>query len=171
MPVLKVMLAASIVAIVALGTAAASASHYPRKLAPWSQLAQATETPRDETGGRAPAEVTTAVLEPQDVKSVLGRQVRSSVGEDMGRVVNVVVDRSGQVRAAIIDFGGFLGVGNRKIAIDWNALHHFATAEDDHITLDLTRDQVKAAPEYKDGRPVVLIGTAESLPQSYPASE
>jgi hypothetical protein len=170
MPVLKVMLAASIVAI-ALGTAAASASHYPRKLAPWSQLAQATETPRDETGGRAPAEVTTTVLEQQDVKSVLGRQVRSSVGEDMGRVVNVVVDRSGQVRAAIIDFGGFLGVGNRKIAIDWNALHHFATAEDDHITLDLTRDQVKAAPEYKDGRPVVLIGTAESLPQSYPASE
>ena len=88
MPVLKVMLAASIVAIVALGTAAASASHYPRKLAPWSQLAQATETPRDETGGPAPAEVTTAVLEQQDVKSVMGRQVRSNVGEDMGRVVN-----------------------------------------------------------------------------------
>jgi PRC-barrel domain len=54
----------------------------------------------------------------------------------------VVVDRSGQVRAAIIDFGGFLGIGNRKIAIDWNALHHFATPEDDRITLDLTRDQV-----------------------------
>jgi hypothetical protein len=36
----------------------------------------------------------------------------------MGRVVNVVVDQSGQVRAAIIDFGGFLGVGNRKIAVD-----------------------------------------------------
>ena len=104
-----IMLAASIVAIVTLGTAAASASHYPRKLAPWSQLAQATETPRDETRGGAPAEVTTAVLEQQDVKSVLGRQVRSSVGEDMGRVVNVVVDRSGQVRAAIVDFGGFLG--------------------------------------------------------------
>ena len=159
--VLKVMLAASIVAIVALGTAAASASHYPRKLAPWSQLAQATETPRDETGGPAPAEVTTAVLEQQDVKSVLGRQVRSNVGEDMGRVVNVVVDRSGQVRAAIIDFGGFLGIGNRKIAIDWNALHHFATPEDDRITLDLTRDQVKAAPEYKDGGPLVVITTSD----------
>jgi sporulation protein YlmC with PRC-barrel domain len=45
--------------------------------------------------------VATAVLEQQDVKSVLGRQVRSITGEDMGRVVNVVVDRSGQVRAAI----------------------------------------------------------------------
>jgi hypothetical protein len=72
---------------------------------------------------------------------------------------------------AIIDFGGFLGVGNRKIAIDWNALHFRTPAsEDNRITLDLTRDQVKATPEYREGRPLVVIGTAESL-QSYPASE
>ena len=60
-----------------------------------------------------------------------------------------------------IDFGGFLGVGTRKIAVDWNALH-FAPAgsKDDRITLELTRDQVKAAPEYKDGRPLVMLGTA-----------
>ena len=116
------MLTAGIVATVTMGTAVAPAAHYPRKLAPpWPQLAQTTETPRDETGGGAPAEVTTAVLEQHD--AVLGRQVRSIAGEDMGRVVNVVVDQSGQVRAAIIDFGGFLGVGNRKIAVDWNALH------------------------------------------------
>jgi len=57
------MLTAGIVATVTMGTAVAPAAHYPRKLAPWSQLAQATETPRDETGGPAPAEVTTAVLE------------------------------------------------------------------------------------------------------------
>ena len=89
----------------------------------------------------------------------------------MGRVVNVIVDRTGQVRAAVIDFGGFLGVGNRKIAIDWSALH-FATAanKDDRITLDLARDQVKAAPEYKDGHPLVVFGTAEGV-QSSPSSD
>jgi hypothetical protein len=161
-----ITLTAAIVATVALGTAVASAANYPRS-APLQRLAQAAETSRDETGGWAPAEVTTTVLEQHD--AVLGRQVRSSAGEDMGRVVNVVVDQSGQVRAAIIDFGGFLGVGNRKIAVDWNALH-FALGRKDPIILDLTRDQVKAAPEYKDGRPLVLIGTAETL-QPYPASE
>src|SRR5580704_9582946 len=158
------ILTAGIVATVTMGTAVAPAAHYPRKLAPpWPQLAQTTES-------WAPAEVTTAVLEQHD--AVLGRQVRSIAGEDMGRVVNVVVDQSGQVRAAIIDFGGFLGVGNRKIAVDWNALHFATTAtKDDQITLDLTRDQVKAAPEYKEGRPLVVIGTTESLPPSYPASK
>jgi hypothetical protein len=103
--------------------------------------------------------------------SVLGLRVRSSAGEDMGRIINVVVDGTGHVRAAVIDFGGFLGVGARKIAVDWNALH-FAPAgsKDDRITLELTRDQVKAAPEYKDGRPLVMLGTAESL-QPSPSSE
>jgi hypothetical protein len=83
----------------------------------------------------------------------------------MGRVIDIVVDRSGQVRAAVIDFGGFLGVGNRKVAIDWNALHFAPTGSKyDRITLDLTREQVSAAPEYRDGRPLVVLGAADSLP-------
>jgi hypothetical protein len=52
------------------------------------------------------------VLEQHDV--VLGRQVRSIAGEDMGRVVNVVVDQSGQVRAAIIDFGASWGLATAR---------------------------------------------------------
>ena len=58
----------------------------------------------------------------------------------------------------------FLGVGNRRIAVDWDALHFAtATSKDDHITLDLTRDQVKAAPEYKDKQSVVVLGAAGGL--------
>ena len=51
------------------------------------------------------------VLNKHEVQGVLGRDVRSPTDENMGRVVDVLVDREGQVRAAIIDFGGFLGVG------------------------------------------------------------
>jgi sporulation protein YlmC with PRC-barrel domain len=151
----------SAVAAVTLGTAAAAADNYSRKLAPWGQLTQATEKPPGETAGWAPADVATAVLKQQDVKSVLGRQVRSITGEDMGRVVNVVVDRSGQVRAAIIDFGGFLGIGNRKIAIDWNALHHFATPEDDRITLDLHARPGEGGPRIQRWGPLVVITTSD----------
>jgi hypothetical protein len=85
----------------------------------------------------------------------------------MGRIVDVLVDRQGRVRAAVIDFGGFLGVGSRKIAVDWNALD-FADSKRDFITLALTRDQVKAAPEYKDKQAVVVLGAAGGL-QSFPS--
>jgi hypothetical protein len=95
---------------------------------------------------------------------VLGREVRSPTNEDMGRIVDVIVDRAGQVRAAVIDFGGFLGVGSRKIVVDWNALHFGLVAnKSDSITLELTKDQVTAAPEYKEDTPVVVLGASGSL--------
>jgi len=114
---------------------------------------------------RAGQDVAATVLDKQDVQGILGRQVLSSTGEDMGRVIDIVVDRSGQVRAAVIDFGGFLGVGNRKVAIDWNALHFAPTGSRyDRVTLDLTRAQVSAAPEYRDGAPLVVLGAADGMP-------
>ena len=107
------------------------------------------------------------MLDKHLILGVLGKDVKSAKNEDMGRIVDVIVDRSGQTVAAIIDFGGFLGVGSRRIAVAWDALH-FAP-ESDQITLDLTRDQVKAAPEYKEGQPVVVLGpsgSAEPMPDN-----
>jgi hypothetical protein len=90
--------------------------------------------------------------------------VRSPTEEDMGRIVDVIVDRTGQVRAAVIDFGGFLGVGSRKIVVDWNALHFAQIAnKGESITLELTKDQVKAAPEYKEDASIVVLGASGAL--------
>jgi PRC-barrel domain len=112
---------------------------------------------------------TKSVLDKRYILGVLGKDVKSAKGEDMGRIVDVIVDWSGQTRAAIIDFGGFLGVGSRRIAVDWNALHFEPQQKGDQITLDLTRDQVKAAPEYKEDKPVVVLGpsgAAEPIPDN-----
>jgi hypothetical protein len=104
------------------------------------------------------------ILNKHEVEGVLGREVRSATDENMGRIVDVLVDRSGQMRAAIIDFGGFLGVGSRKIAVEWNALHFPQPGVPGaRIALELTRDQVKAAPEYQDGKPVVVLGALGKL--------
>ena len=104
------------------------------------------------------------ILETQEAQSILGRDVRSLADEDMGRIVDVLVDGEGRVRAAIIDFGGFLGVGNRKIAVDWKALHFVPAAGKRYgVVLELTRDQVKAAPEYKEGKPTVVLGASGNL--------
>jgi len=99
-----------------------------------------------------------------DAHGVLGRDVRSAAGEEMGHIVDVIVDRSGTVRAAVIDFGGFLGVGSRKIVVDWKALRFGGVADKgDSVTLELTKDQVKAAPEYKEDRPIVVLGASGVL--------
>ena len=104
------------------------------------------------------------IIGARDAHGVLGREVRSAADENMGRIVDVIVDRSGTVRAAVIDFGGFLGVGSRKIVVDWNALHFGRVAnKSDSITLELTKEQVTAAPEYKEDTPIVVLGASGSL--------
>jgi len=104
------------------------------------------------------------VLNNHEVQGILGREVRSATNENMGRIVDVLVDRSGQVRAAIIDFGGFLGVGSRKIAVDWNALHFPSPDKSGApITLELGRAQVASAPQYQEGKPVVILGALGKL--------
>ena len=105
------------------------------------------------------------ILGSKQAEGVLGKEVRSSADENMGRIVDVIVDKAGGVRAAVIDFGGFLGVGSRRIAVDWNALSFTppVDARRDVVTVELTRDQVKAAPEYKDKQTVVVLGPAGAL--------
>jgi hypothetical protein len=100
-----------------------------------------------------------SILLSQEIQGALGKEVRSGTGENLGRIVDVLVDKDGQVRAALIDFGGFLGVGTRKIVVDWAALHFAPADQRDPVTLDLTRDQLNAAPEYKPGQPVVVLGS------------
>ena len=112
----------------------------------------------------APPPPSVTIIGASEAHGVLGRDVRGPKDEDMGRIVDVIVDRQGMVRAAVIDFGGFLGVGSRKIVVDWNALHFGRIAnKSDSITLELTKEQVMAAPEYKEGTPIVVLGAAGSL--------
>ena len=111
------------------------------------------------------------VLDDQEVSAILGKSVRSNAGEDMGRIVDVIVGRDGRIHAAIIDFGGLLGIGTRKIAVDWKALDFAPVGKPGTITLELTGNQVRLAPQYKRGEPLVVVGTASGAPAARAAAE
>lgn len=113
-----------------------------------------------ETPAPAASGTPSAVLTKDKAQAILGKPVTSTAGENMGRIVDVIVDKAGKPRAAIIDFGGFLGVGSREIAVDWTALHFSPAGQTERITLDLTRDQVKSAPQYQKGKPIVVLGAS-----------
>lgn len=117
-------------------------------------------TPASETSPGTPA----VVIDDKKISTILGKGIRGKDGENMGRIVDVLVSQTGQLRAVVIDFGGFLGVGSRKIAVDWNALRFASAGKPDQISLDLTKEQVRVAPEYKDGAPVVILGAPAPPP-------
>jgi hypothetical protein len=135
------------------------------KAAPSPQPKVAAPSPQnDDKTKDEKTSVPATVVDGEQLESVLGIEALSSTGDDMGRIVDIIVDRSGQVRAAIIDFGGFLGVGSRKIAVDWRSLH-FDPKKAGSVVVNLTKDQLRVAPVYKAAEPVVMIGGPEVKPQ------
>jgi hypothetical protein len=134
----------------------AQSADQPAATAPQAPSTETRQEVPSITGDGTPA----TVIDDREVEGILGKSVRSSAGEDMGKIIDVIVKRDGQVRAAVIDFGGFLGVGSRKIAVDWGALSFPPNGAVDHVILNLTRDQVRLAPEYRPGQPVVVLGAA-----------
>src|SRR5580658_1254556 len=96
---------------------------------------------------------------PEDALAILGAPVTAPDGKMIGRLVDVLVDPAGTPEAGVIDVGGFMGVGSRKIAVHWSVLHFAPGNAKQPVTLDLSLDQIKAAPEYRNASkpaPVVL---------------
>lgn len=107
------------------------------------------------------------VMNSQEVESILGKKVRSEAGDDMGRIVDIIADKAGHLRAAIIDFGGFLGVGSKQIAVDWKAIRFTGEkGKSEAAVVNLTRDQLRVAPVYKSGEQIVILGQPSNKDQA-----
>lgn len=80
---------------------------------------------------------------------VEGTDVRRSNGDRVGTIERVMINkRSGQVAYAVMSFGGFLGIGEERRAVPWNALRY--NVELDAYELNVPDDVVRTAPAYRD---------------------
>ncbi|MEW5424087.1 PRC-barrel domain-containing protein [Amorphus sp. 3PC139-8] len=78
---------------------------------------------------------------------IMDTTVTSPGGEIIGSINDLIVDRdSGEMQAAILAVGGFLGFGAKQIAVEWSELEIDFDAN--RISLDLTREEADNAPEY-----------------------
>jgi len=75
---------------------------------------------------------------------LLGERVLDSKGENLGKVEDLAIDfEQGRIRYAILSFGGFLGMGEKRFAVPVQALKRF---DDDRLVLNLDREKLKNAP-------------------------
>jgi hypothetical protein len=90
------------------------------------------------------------------LESLLGREVRTRAEGDSGRIIDLLTDRDGKLQAAVVEMGGFLGIGTRKIAVDWRAFSFDTREQKSFVVLELNREQLRLAPEYTAREPVVV---------------
>jgi sporulation protein YlmC with PRC-barrel domain len=80
----------------------------------------------------------------------IGQPVYNRAGERIGEVDELLVDGSGRVLAAVIGVGGFLGMGERKVAVSYRSFQMTREANGKaRLVADLNMANLKSAPEYK----------------------
>jgi hypothetical protein len=129
----------------------------PITAAPGSAQVPAGSAP---SGSDAAADLP-SVISHNRLDSVLGREVRTRVEEDVGRIVDILADRNSRVQAVVIEFGGFLGIGTRKIAVEWSALSFENDGKRPLVIVDVSRDQLRLAPEYKPNEQPMIVRTSD----------
>jgi sporulation protein YlmC with PRC-barrel domain len=82
---------------------------------------------------------------------VEGTSVYNPAGEKLGSIDDLMIDRySGQVRYAVLEFGGFLGMGTDRYPIPWSMLKYDDGKSGYVVPLDKAR--IEKAPKYTDER-------------------
>jgi hypothetical protein len=89
--------------------------------------------------------------------SILGREITNREG-DSGRVIDVLVDLDGRSGAVVVEFGGFMGIGSRKVVVDWSAVHLVREGNRTAVVVDISREEIRGAAEFKPGEPVSVLG-------------
>ena len=107
-----------------------------------AQMSPTTPPPANPSVATAPATV-----DVMKGTTIIGTDIKNSADETIGEIDDVVVDSDGKIQHVVVSVGGFLGVGTRYVAVPWSDLRFDRGRE--VALLNMTKDQLKAAPEYK----------------------
>jgi sporulation protein YlmC with PRC-barrel domain len=82
--------------------------------------------------------------------ALIGKALFNSQGERLGEINDLVIAEDGAVTAVIVGVGGFLGIGEKDVAVSYDAVSTSRSAESDEVLLivDATAAELEAAPEF-----------------------
>lgn len=83
------------------------------------------------------------------VSDLIGADVVSTGGESIGPVDDVIFDQNGQAVAIVIGVGGFLGLGEKRVAIGWDDVRRSGSSDKMELRIDATRKALSSAPEFE----------------------
>jgi sporulation protein YlmC with PRC-barrel domain len=147
----RIMTTTAVIALLATG-AMAQETTTPATDAP-AMDAPAVETVAPATSTSILATGYTIVDKDNLASEIMGRQVYSSAASDaehIGDVNNLVIGDNGQINAVIIGVGGFLGIGEKNVAVNFSELE-WVTAEDgsERYVLPTTKEALESAPTFE----------------------
>ncbi|SDE34028.1 PRC-barrel domain-containing protein [Limimaricola pyoseonensis] len=103
------------------------------------------------TGGVQLEGYAAATLDDISVEQLSGASVYGAQDENIGEIEDLVVTDTGEVEQAVIGVGGFLGLGEKKVAVNFDDLQLMTNEDgsDIRVYISATEDELKALPEYE----------------------
>jgi sporulation protein YlmC with PRC-barrel domain len=87
------------------------------------------------------------MIQPDQIRAskMIGSAVYDVQNRRIGHVKDLVLDRDGQVASVVVDVGAFLGMGGKYVAVNLRDLK----TDHNRLTLDLTKEQLQQAQDYR----------------------
>ena len=142
------MMVSALALTTSLGAMAADPTATP---ADKDKLQQAQTPPSTPTTPSMPSKPVAGLQTGADAQKLIGRNIKNADDETIGEIKSVHLNADGKVDQVIVGVGGFLGVGEREVAIAWNDLTISDNGE--RVVANMSKDQLKALPEYKYADP------------------
>ncbi len=101
----------------------------------------------------APDRSTMKKIEMTDISAdnLQGKRVYGANNEDIGEISDVLLTQDGKVDAFVVDVGGFLGMGEKAVAIGTQNIDFMSDEDGDLVVFTpFTQEQLKASPEYSE---------------------
>jgi len=146
-----------------MGTTAVCALSLAGLQAQETQIRTDTSLPRTDAGSTTlSVDPSNPISKANKASGLIGMNVRNSQNEKLGEIKDLVVDlQSGRIGYAVLSVGGFLGIGDKYIAVPPSAFH---LAPDQHtLVLDADKAKIQNAPGFaKNEWPTVNNATTYS---------
>lgn len=84
---------------------------------------------------------------------LIGNSVLSTTeDEEIGSISDLIIDQDGSIVAVVVGVGGFLGIGEKDVALSWDSVELARDADEDEtvVRVDADEDALDGAPEYED---------------------
>ena len=88
---------------------------------------------------------------------ILGRPVVDPTGAAVGQLTDFVVGPNGEPLAGVIDVGGFMGIGMRRVGVAWSLLKFRVEYGEAVAVIALPADEVLAGPDFKAAEGAVVL--------------
>lgn len=110
----------------------------------WAQVTTPSPAP---SARPAPSATTSSNSTPIDANKLIGQSIQNQADDKtVGKIDSVMLDKSGKVQQVVVGVGGFLGIGKKDVAIDWNQIRVMDNGR--KVVMNADKDQLKAMPEF-----------------------